>query len=81
MSRTQASRCALSLDIEGTCLTLSDVRSRYPKLDLTDVPHGHSWEEQTLWTSTQAWGRVSFGFKAKNPDCLCSVTMRPPSRP
>lgn len=60
-------------------VTMSGVTKRYRQLDLTDVPHGHSREEQTLWTSRQAWGRVSFGFKAKYPDCVFSVGLRSPS--
>lgn len=65
----------LTLTLDGACLTLAEVRSRYQALQLTDAPRGRSPDESTTYSEAQPWGRLSFGFPVKNPDCLGFVVL------
>jgi len=66
---TDEARGMVSLDIAGACVTLHDVHLHYQDIRITDHPHGHSW------STYPPWGKLSFGFKERNPDCLASVTI------
>jgi len=63
------------LDITGACVALEQVEVHYPDLVPTDVPRGRSLEEKTYWTTYPLWGKLSFGFKERNPNCLASVVI------
>jgi len=67
----------LGLRVAGTCIRLDVVRARYGTLSITDYPRGRSWDEVTSHTTIQPWGRLSFSFAERNPDCLSSVVLRP----
>lgn len=67
----------LVLSLEGTCVTLASVREHYAELKITQTPRGRSLDEETSHTSVQPWGRLSFGFKERNPKCLSSIAFDP----
>ena len=65
----------LVLSLEGACIRIEDVRARYGALDLTDFSRGRSLDESTSFSTAQRWGKLSFGFKERNPDCLAYVVL------
>ncbi|WP_230953161.1 hypothetical protein [Burkholderia stagnalis] len=67
----------LVLSLDGNCIGIDAVRAHYGEIPITDVPHGHSLEEETVHSARQPWGRLSFGFKERNPDCLATVVFAP----
>jgi len=66
---------SLDLDPSGACVTFDDVRGRFPGLVLTDYPRGQSLDEEASWSIQRSWGKLSFGFKERNPDCLATVVL------
>jgi hypothetical protein len=77
IKREDASRGFLVLELKGRCVPLAEVRQHYAALDITDVPRGRSLDEATTFTVTPGWGRLSFGFTERNPDCLAFVAFDP----
>ncbi|WP_243842666.1 hypothetical protein [Paraburkholderia caballeronis] len=67
----------LVLDLDGECISLDAVRSHYSILNITNVPHGHSPDEMMGYTTLKAWGKLSFGFTERHPDCLAAVSFNP----
>lgn len=67
----------LSVELQGRCVALDEVRLHYANLAITDVPRGRSMNEATSHTATLAWGKLSFGFREKNPACLAFVAFNP----
>lgn len=62
------------LNIEGTgCIRLNEVKKHFSALTLNQVPHGHSWEEETGYRSTADHWSLAFGFAEKRPECLASI--------
>ena len=62
------------LNIEGTgCITLNEVKQHYGGLTLSQVPHGHSLEEETGYRTTSNQWSLAFGFAEKRPECLASI--------
>jgi hypothetical protein len=70
-------RLILDLADEAACFTRERIKKTYPDLSLTDVPRGRSMEEEAYFSSSQLWGRLSFGFKEKRRDCLSSIVFIP----
>ncbi|MDU2940761.1 MAG: hypothetical protein E7B59_16540 [Enterobacteriaceae bacterium] len=72
----------LVLTLEGKgCITLHDVKQHYDGLTLSQVPHGHSLEEETGYRTTFNHWRLAFGFKEKRPECLASVVFDSAEQP
>ena len=67
----------LVLSIEGACLGLAQVRAHHGDLKVTGAPRGRSLEEATTHSVQLPWGKLSFGFKERNPECLASVVLSP----
>ncbi|MCL2779766.1 MAG: hypothetical protein FWD73_17375 [Polyangiaceae bacterium] len=67
----------LVLDIGGTCITTSQLMVKYDYLRITDTPSGHSLNGTTAYSQDMSWGKLSFGFEEKNPDCLADVAFDP----
>jgi len=67
----------LVLSIGGACVTVEQIRARYGDLEITEMPRSGLPNEQTHYSKFLPWGRVSFGFKVKNPDCLASISFHP----
>lgn len=67
----------LVLHVDGGCISIDAVRAHYGEIPITDVPHGHSFEEETVHSARLPWGRLSFGFKKRDPDCLATVVLAP----
>ncbi|MCL2625299.1 MAG: hypothetical protein FWD46_00585 [Cystobacterineae bacterium] len=67
----------LVLEMDGACLTLEQIRERYSELQITQLPRGRSLEEETSHSQLLPWGKLSFGFKEKNPKCLASIAFEP----
>ncbi|WP_431112986.1 hypothetical protein [Variovorax paradoxus] len=65
----------LVLNLDGACIGLDDVRARHESLAITGLPRGGSAEEAMTFTSSQAWGKISFGFKERRPKCLAYVVL------
>jgi hypothetical protein len=64
----------LNLKVKGKCPKRSDLEARFGKLTLTGYPRGKSLDEESSWSRIEPWGRLSFGFAERNPDCLSSIT-------
>ncbi|HEY2020133.1 hypothetical protein [Paraburkholderia sp.] len=67
----------LVLQIDGDCIDLDAVRQHYSNLKVTDRPRGISPEEATSYTAVLHWGKLSFSFKERNPNCVSSVAFAP----
>ncbi|OWQ84468.1 hypothetical protein CDN99_24575 [Roseateles aquatilis] len=79
VSRTEpVDKWILNLSITGRCVARSAVLARVPRLQITGAPRGRSLDEQTYWSSKEAWGSISFGFAERHPDCLSSVLFTGP---
>ncbi|QDQ84733.1 hypothetical protein [Paraburkholderia megapolitana] len=73
----QAHPGLLSLDLEGGCINLDAVRAHYSNLKITDIPRGRSLDEATTHSAALPWGKLSFGFKERAPNCLAYVVLAP----
>ena len=67
----------LVLEVGGSCTTIEQVRDHYAELKITGIPTGRSSSEETSHTAEAPWGKLSFGFAARDPKCLASVTFAP----
>ena len=67
----------LVLNVDGACVGLEQIRSRYGSLELTDTPRGRSLDEVTSHSVQLPWGKLSFSFKVRNPECLASIAFKP----
>ena len=65
------------LSTDGACVSLGDVRARYGDLEITGTPRGRSLDEETMHSTQLPWGKLSFGFRERKPDCLSSVVLNP----
>lgn len=78
LPRPTAARAGmLLLHVAGDCISLPQVKQRFPTLEITGVPRGRSLEEATTYTASTAWGEIDFGFQEKNADCLGYVGLKP----
>lgn len=73
VNKEQATRRLLVFRLAGKCVPKAEVFGRNHKLELTDQPRGRSLDEEASWSVKQAWGKLSFGFAERNPDCLRTV--------
>ncbi|MCL2178181.1 MAG: hypothetical protein FWC28_07870 [Proteobacteria bacterium] len=67
----------LVLEIGGACITLEQIQEKYSELQISQLPRGQSPNEETGHSQLLPWGKLSLGFKAKNPLCLASVSFEP----
>lgn len=67
---TSNSKGMLAIHLGGECITMQQVSQQFADLAVTGMPRGGSLEEATTYTANTAWGKVSFGFQQKKPDCL-----------
>lgn len=63
----------LAIDVTSGCVHAEDVAAHYKPWTLTDIPRGRSLDEQTSWSREERWGRLSFGFAERRPECLASI--------
>jgi len=63
----------LVLTMGGKCIERSVVLERQHGMQITNVPRGRSLDEETSWSQMLAWGKLSFGFTERQPDCLKSL--------
>jgi hypothetical protein len=61
------------LKLETTCIMRADIIKEYPDVKITGIPHGHSLEEETTFSTVREWGQLSFGFKERDRDCISSI--------
>jgi len=66
----------LVLELSGRCVSIGEIRQHYPEVRITQVPRGRSKNERTVHSIDLAWGRLSFGFRESNRDCLANVGFR-----
>jgi hypothetical protein len=71
----------LILSLSGRCVERPALLSRYKDLQLTGHPRGRSPDEETSWSKQHAWGKLSFGFPERNPNCLRTVVFNAPATP
>ena len=74
--KTERNLNAIGLDIEGTCITLAAVQSRYANLKITGAPRGQSLDEMTTYSFILTKGILIFGFKERSPNCLAHVALK-----
>jgi hypothetical protein len=55
------------------CIDRAATLQRYGPLQLSQSPRGGSLDEETSFTRAELWGKISFGFAERKPDCLSSV--------
>jgi hypothetical protein len=68
----------LEMDVtDGTGVTLEQVQAPYTKLTLTNTPRGDSLEEEFSYSQDLRWGKLTFGFKAGDPERLASIAFDP----
>jgi hypothetical protein len=65
----------LSLSITGECRDLPALARHYGPLTVTDTPHHGLPGEQTYWSRTERWGRLSFGFAERARNCLSTIVL------
>lgn len=65
------------LEMEGSCVTLDQIRQHYGDVPITSSPRGSSLHEKTHYTATLPWGTLAFGFLERNPGCLASIALKP----
>jgi hypothetical protein len=65
------------LSISGKCVTFNELSKHYNKLYISAPPRGRSSDEKTMYSQEMAWGLISFGFSADNPDCASMVVIDP----
>ncbi len=68
----------LHLTVAGQCVARRDILARYPRLEITSAPRGRSLDEQTYYSRIEPWGKMSFGFAERDPECLSSVLFAGP---
>lgn len=64
----------MSLELDGQCITLPQVRERFGELQLIQAPRGRSLDETGVWAVARPWGQLSFAFQERRPDCLFRVS-------
>jgi len=74
-SLQSAERGLVVLNVSGACIDKDLMRQHYPDVALSNVPRGRSMNEQTGFATQQPWGKLSFGFKESNRDCLARVVI------
>ncbi|WP_240158970.1 hypothetical protein [Burkholderia sp. Ax-1724] len=67
----------LVLNMKGRCVSLDEVRSHYSDLKLTYPPRPDSTYAFTGYSTFPSWGRLSFSFLERNPNCLSSLSFDP----
>lgn len=64
----------LIIKILDGCPRKSDIEARFAPWTVTNTPRGQSLNEETNWSRKEPWGKLSFGFAERAPDCLSSIT-------
>ena len=64
----------LNLMLTGGCQTRPEVEKAFGPLHVAGVPTGRSEDEELSLTRSEPWGRLSFGFADRTPECLTTIT-------
>jgi hypothetical protein len=67
----------LVLNLNGACIGLHKIRAHYEDIKLTFPPRPDSADPSTGYSVLLPWGKLSFGFLMRNPDCLSSLVFDP----
>ena len=67
----------LVLNVDGACVGIEQVRTQYSNVEITGMPRGRSFDEKTTHSVQLPWGKLSFGFKERKPECLASIIFNP----
>lgn len=73
VGKDKANSRLMVLKLAGNCIRKADVLGRNDDLAMTDHPRGRSLDEETSYSVEKPWGKLSFGFAERSPDCLRSV--------
>lgn len=68
-------------EMDGRCITVKELKRRYPAVSITGVPHSMSPEDKTYWSTESDRGKIAFGFAQKRPACLSTVVFTPKANP
>lgn len=78
INKAHPGQSLLVLTMGGKCIDRSVVLERQQGMRITNVPRGRSLDEETSWSQMLAWGKLSFGFTERQPDCLKSLVFATP---
>lgn len=67
----------LVLDLAGSCISPQEIFAKYGEMKLESAPTGRSLDEKHSYFLEDGWGRMSFGFAARNPSCLSTLVLEP----
>ena len=76
LSQANPATGILLFEIAGPCIRIDEVRAYYPLINVSETPRGRSLDEATVFSTTQSWSRVSFGFRERKPECLSFVVLK-----
>lgn len=65
------------LSIGGACVTLEQVRNHYSALTITGSPRGRSLDDVTTHSTELPWGKLTFAFAERKPECLAWIAFDP----
>lgn len=66
----------LSIELEGRCIGLDEIREHFGELTIVQYPRGRSLQETTVYAAAMPWGELSFAFKEEKRDCLFRILFR-----
>jgi hypothetical protein len=69
-----ATSALLTMQIVGGCLSLAEVKARYPAMFLVGAPRGRSLDERSIFETNVHGMAVRFGFDQSVPSCMRSLT-------
>jgi hypothetical protein len=58
------------------CISVEMVQARYPAVELSYGPSGHSVHETFGWEVRHDWGVLRFGIRVQD-DCLATIALEP----
>lgn len=67
----------LVLPVSGTCISLAQIKARYPQVYFDEPAYTQSPNEEKFYSIRQPWGKLNFGFRQGAPNCLASLSLDP----
>lgn len=65
------------LDLEGSCVSRQDFKSRYPNYLISNIPRGQSSSETLTLAVIKNQEKMEFSFPETSPDCLSAIRIAP----
>lgn len=67
----------LVLPLGGACVSPSQIRSHFSHVYLSSLPDSPAPERLKFYSTDVPWGKLHFGFRQGNPDCLATLSFDP----